>query len=144
MDAKHKFSDIHIDRDPQEYDQFVFVRGISGLLSANSIFTNVPHLVVHHSPDGFQFGYGGSGPADLALNILEYTLASMGHTGENTNCYSGKCFLLAWKLHQKFKWEMIATMHSAANSISYTDVVKWIESQIEYQDEEKRKTGRFF
>jgi len=26
--------------------------------------------IVRHSPDGFQWGYGGSGPADLALSIL--------------------------------------------------------------------------
>ena len=25
---------------------------------------------VHHSPDGFNWGYGGSGPADLARSIL--------------------------------------------------------------------------
>ena len=25
---------------------------------------------VYHSPDGFNFGYGGSGPADLARSIL--------------------------------------------------------------------------
>lgn len=25
--------------------------------------TNVPHLVAHHSPSGFEWGYGGSGPA---------------------------------------------------------------------------------
>lgn len=25
---------------------------------------------VRHSPTGFEFGYGGSGPADLALSIL--------------------------------------------------------------------------
>lgn len=29
----------------------------------------LPH-VVRHSPDGFEIGYGGSGPADLALSIL--------------------------------------------------------------------------
>lgn len=26
--------------------------------------------VVHHSPSGFEWGYGGSGPSDLALSIL--------------------------------------------------------------------------
>lgn len=28
------------------------------------------HRIVYHSPTGFEFGYAGSGPADLALNIL--------------------------------------------------------------------------
>ena len=32
----------------------------------------VPHLVVHHSLHGFACGYGGSGPADLAMNIVAW------------------------------------------------------------------------
>ena len=36
--------------------------------------TNVPHLVENHSPGGFEFGYGGSGPADLALNATMVVL----------------------------------------------------------------------
>lgn len=48
--------------------------------------------VVRHSPTGFQWGYGGSGPADLALSIL-------------TNCLGPK---KADKLYQEFKWEFIA------------------------------------
>ena len=31
--------------------------------------TNVPIKVVHHSPAGIEWGYHGSGPADLALNL---------------------------------------------------------------------------
>ena len=30
---------------------------------------SLPHIY-RHSPDGFQWGYGGSGPADTALSIL--------------------------------------------------------------------------
>ncbi len=33
----------------------------------------VPHLV-HHSPTGMEFGYAGSGPADLALSLLSFHL----------------------------------------------------------------------
>lgn len=56
--------------------------------------TNVPHTWVHHSPDGFEYGYGGSGPSDLALNVL------LLFTDKDT----------AWKLHQDFKWKFIATL----------------------------------
>lgn len=31
--------------------------------------SQLKHLI-HHSPDGFEWGYGGSGPSDLALSIL--------------------------------------------------------------------------
>jgi hypothetical protein len=33
----------------------------------------VPHIV-HHSPTGMEFGYAGSGPADLALSLLTFHL----------------------------------------------------------------------
>ena len=54
-----------------------------GLRSENGIFVAVKSVVKdnhtrseqlthidYHSPDGFEWGYGGSGPADLALAIL--------------------------------------------------------------------------
>lgn len=31
---------------------------------------------VYHSPDGFEWGYGGSGPADLSRSILLETIGS--------------------------------------------------------------------
>ncbi|MGH2413464.1 MAG: DUF6166 domain-containing protein [Microcystaceae cyanobacterium] len=37
-----------------------------------SALTNVPRSVVHHSPSGHEWSYGGSGPADLALDILNW------------------------------------------------------------------------
>lgn len=33
-------------------------------------WARLEHRVVRHSPDGFAWGYGGSGPAELALNII--------------------------------------------------------------------------
>lgn len=45
-----------------------------------------------HSPDGFQWGYGGSGPADLARSILADVLGSVP----------------APYLYQAFKWQFVA------------------------------------
>jgi hypothetical protein len=28
------------------------------------VFVNIPQTIVDHSPSGFEWGYGGSGPAD--------------------------------------------------------------------------------
>lgn len=47
----------------------------------------------NHSPDGFEWGYGGSGPAQLALAIL----ADLLHNDPR-----------AARLHQEFKWDVIA------------------------------------
>ena len=52
-----------------------------------TLVTNVPRLVTHHSPDGYEWGYGGSGPADFALNILENLLKMTGHSGATVKCW---------------------------------------------------------
>ena len=76
-----------------------------------NISTNVPQFEVHHSPSGFEWGYGGSGPADLALNIL------MLFTDKKT----------AYALHQAFKWDFIATMPREGGTIKGEDIKRWIE-----------------
>lgn len=48
--------------------------------------------VVRHSPTGLEFGYGGSGPADLALSILTDAVGA-----ELANAY-----------YQDFKWAFVA------------------------------------
>jgi len=61
----------------------------------------VPSQKIHnHSPDGFNWGYGGSGPAQLALGIL---LDYYGKASEK------------WKLYQQFKWRVIATLPQEEN-----------------------------
>lgn len=50
--------------------------------------------VNNHSPDGFNWGYGGSGPAQLALAIM------LKLTGKADG-------------YQKFKWEVIAGLPPA-------------------------------
>lgn len=51
----------------------------------------------NHSPDGFQWGYDGSGPAQLALALLAHA------TGDDE-------FALA--TYQQFKREVVATLPS--------------------------------
>ena len=61
--------------------------------------------VQHHSTDSFEWGYGGSGPADLALSILELAIASEPRTVKLWHSY---CSETAWRLHQQFKREWVA------------------------------------
>lgn len=62
----------------------------------------------YHS-DGFEFGYGGSGPADLALNILALVVSPKE----------------AWHLHQQFKWDFVATAADGA-MLPLSNVREWI------------------
>ena len=62
--------------------------------------------VSNHSPDGFNHGYGGSGPAQLALAIC---LELFNQTA-------------AVRLYQQFKWEHIATIgHDGTNEAQHED-----------------------
>lgn len=99
--------------------------------------TNVPHLVVQHSPDGFEFGYGGSGPADLALNACQLYLNMTGYTGQQIDCYDGKCWALAYALHQGFKSQFIASAPKAGRIIPFADIDAWFKSEMtpEYVDQ---------
>lgn len=73
---------------------------------------NIKRKICAHSPDGFEWGYLGSGPADLALNILYLFLD----------------FPRAWKLHQKFKREIIAGIPRQGASIKSNLIREWIRS----------------
>jgi hypothetical protein len=80
----------------------VMRRDPSGEGPRGTVKTNVPHRVERSSPDGFEFGYGGSGPLDLALNAVEHliqTLAEEGvidspsdyYTEEDGDVQKGRC-----------------------------------------------------
>jgi len=68
--------------------------------------------VWNHSPDGFQWGYGGSGPAQLALALL------LDVTGDRD---------LSVNLHQRFKMQHVARWADKWE-IPSQDIEAWIEA----------------
>ena len=44
------------------------------VVTVNGKLLNPRHDLSNHSPDGFEWGYDGSGPSQLALAILAYEL----------------------------------------------------------------------
>ena len=67
--------------------------------------------VANHSPDGFNWGYGGSGPAQLALAILL----------EVTNKD------VALRFYQDFKWAYIAPLDDGYGwQLSFSEVYRWL------------------
>jgi len=95
----------------------------------DGIETNIPHRVVEHSPSGYEWGFAGSGPADLALNILESALLAIGHQGQRVECYRGSCFRLAQALHQAYKFEVIAGVPHEGTVIYWPALRGWIEER---------------
>lgn len=61
----------------------------------------------NHSPTGFEWGYGGSGPAQLALALLADHFAH----GER-----------ALELYQDFKFAVVANLPHAAWSLTRADI----------------------
>lgn len=92
--------------------------------------TNVPKLVCHHSPTGFAWGYHGSGCADLALNILEWALRDMDYDGPRMDCWKGRCYTLAWTLHQQFKTEVVANIPEAGGTLTVDFVRTWLKEHV--------------
>ncbi len=64
-----------------------------------------------HSPAGFEWGCGGSGPAELALNIL------LAATGERD---------FAAEHHQAFKRAFVARIPFAGGKIEAARISEWI------------------
>ena len=80
--------------------------------------------IERHSPNGFQWGYSGSGPADTALSILTDCLG-MGPASQ---------------LYQMFKWEFVARWGDEW-SISEEKIREWAEREKEtriFLEQERR------
>jgi len=75
---------------------------------------NPRHDLRNHSPDGFQWGYGGSGPSQLALAIL-------------ADC-KGDAF--ASEHYQRFKFAMIATLDGEQPfTLTEQEIEDWCAAQ---------------
>jgi Family of unknown function (DUF6166) len=70
--------------------------------------------VWNHSPDGFNWGYAGSGPAQLALAILLVA----GVDDERA---------VAW--HQRFKFDTVATWPQTSIDLEL-DVAAWLAAHV--------------
>lgn len=69
--------------------------------------------VWNHSPDGFEWGYSGSGPAQLALALLIDACQNL---------------VVAVDLHQRFKWEVVARMPEDAWALNSEDILVWAQT----------------
>lgn len=67
--------------------------------------------IINHSPDGFNWGYGGSGPAQLALALMLLVLPKE----------------KAIQHYQDFKWEVIAALDRDFDI--NIDLKKWVEQK---------------
>jgi hypothetical protein len=112
-----------------------------------TVSCSIPQRHIHHSPTGFELGSGGSGPADLALNILACAIGPPPDPGpepeEETDpeawerwaeaeCQSitlwdgSRVHIDAWDLHEAFKRELVATLPREGGTIPGVVIEAWL------------------
>jgi hypothetical protein len=106
------------------------------------------HVMIH-SPDGFEWGYNGSGPADLALSILadffgenptpgelrqgRHTITVEDWAGANTEPEVAELMeqkrLKCSRYHQPFKEAFVAKFAKESWTLEEGTVRRWVEEQ---------------
>lgn len=71
---------------------------------------NARHTLRNHSPDGFEWGYGGSGPAQLALALVDDATGSE---------------WLALRTYQRFKEDVIAALDGDDWTLTAADIAAY-------------------
>lgn len=111
---------------------------------------NLPRQHVHHSLSGWEWGYLGSGPSDLALNILDRFIGPAPDPGPEPNetaspaaweawadrndqrvqLWDGTYVHAdAWALHHPFKEQFIATLPPEGGIIPGVVIEAWLVAQ---------------
>ena len=83
--------------------------------------TNQPlKHICRHSPDGFEWGYGGSGPSDTALSIMVDHFTHQGVENPRKK---------ADLVYQDFKWKFISVALESGFVVNEAQIEDWLEGQ---------------
>jgi hypothetical protein len=107
------------------------IRGAS-VKRSDCVYIKERREMARHS-DGFEWGYGGSGPAQLAVALLMDTLEDADHYLGARDIWGQKPDEKAeWALshYQKFKWEVVCELDRKGFSLPQEDVRAWISYQL--------------
>lgn len=131
MRARFEFTDMPLIGQPMEDHGVILKRQPV----PNVVYTNVPHLAVQHSPSGFEFGYMGSGPADLALNICQAAAIALGYQGPTSKTYGDHLvFTAVVSMYQAFKFDYLGTVPRAGGHIPWAVVTEFVAQQLKEWD----------
>ena len=99
---------------------------------SDGIYLKERREMAQHS-QGLEWGYGGSGPAQLALALLMDTLEDADHYVGSRDIWGDKFEQkAAWALshYQKFKWEVVCQLDRQGFSLPQEEVRAWISYQL--------------
>lgn len=91
----------------------------TGKLGCQQLMPQKSQEILNHSPDGFSWGYGGSGPSQLALALLLYYLPA-GKKNEG----------LAVETHTMLKDDIISHLPQGDFDIDEEEILNWIRKNI--------------
>lgn len=97
--------------------------GYAVIVTVDGRRLNPRHDLWNHSPDGFEWGYAGSGPAQLALAIVA------------DHCQDDE---RALNLYQRFKWAVVAELPHREWILTSVDIEAALEKLQEPVLEEVR------
>jgi hypothetical protein len=81
------------------------------VVDGDAVLLNPRWDVRNHSPDGYEWGYGGSGPAQLALALC-------------CDCLGDEA--KAERVYQRFKAEVVARIATDCWAIDHGDLYEWL------------------
>jgi hypothetical protein len=81
---------------------------------------NFPHALVKHSPFSMDWGYGGNGPADFAINALSKISYQMA---------------IEPLIYHEFKWQYVARLPEIGGTIPIAEIKLWLEKRFGYRDD---------
>lgn len=85
--------------------------GFLVLCDGEELSPKLSQTIINHSPAGFNWGYGGSGPAQLSLALL------LEETGAR----------LARAYYQQFKWEVISNLQEGQRwELTSDQILDWL------------------
>ena len=94
--------------------------------------------LVNHSPTGLEWGYGGSGPSQLALAVVADCL----NDNEQLSLKKVATDEQALRLYQQFKWLVIAQLPHAAWTLTEADVLKAVQHIRQTEESEEVEQQR--
>jgi hypothetical protein len=110
----------------------------------------LPH-VAFHSPTGFEWGYGGSGPADLSLSLL---CDALGVAPSSMRSYAKgsirdfpveryvSCHAV-YGMHQRFKFEVVAKLDHNQWELTQDKISSWsLRASAQDRDQEHSEDER--
>lgn len=77
--------------------------------------------IIYHSPSGFAWGYGGSGPADTARSVLVDLVG----------------FKVADTFYQHFKSSFLAGSCEPEFAVTGSSIIEWLKKMVTEQDQQE-------